>query len=451
MKNRILIIDDEEAIGLSLAFALEDHYEVEVTTDPRAGLNWILKKTFDLVLLDLRIGKVDGIDILREIKTLEPDLQVVIMTAYGTIDSTVEAMKTGAFTYLTKPLKLDILEKTVQEALKARKVVPQTEKLPGENLKYGIIGKSRAMQEVFHYIDKLKDVDTSVVIEGESGTGKELIARAIHFAGKRRDKKFVAINCAAIPENLLEEELFGHKKGTFTGAVADKMGRLEYANGGTVLLDEIGELPLPLQSKLLRVIQQKEFSPLGSNQTVSLDVRFVAATNQNLDELVEKGAFRKDLIYRLKVFSIKIMPLRERVEDLEPLLNCYVGECNRKLDKNIRGFSSEALKLLMGYSYPGNVRELINIIEYSVLMAGDELIRVDNLPINVQQRGDRPKNPQMQGDIENLAGLTLQEAEKHLIVAALEINEGHQKKTAKMLGISERGLRYKLEAYGLKQ
>jgi len=450
MKEKILIIDDEEAIGLSLAFALEDQYEVSVTTDPREGLNRILRQSYDLVLLDLKIGKVDGIDVLREIKGIDPRIQVIIMTAYGTIDSTVEAMKTGAFTYLTKPLKLDELDRTVAEALKAGQGTVPVKMDPKDNLKYGIIGRSRAMQEIFQYIDKLKDVDTSVVIEGESGTGKELVARAIHFAGKRRDKEFVAINCAAIPENLLEEELFGHKKGTFTGAVTDKMGKLEFANGGTVFLDEIGELPPAIQAKLLRVIQQREFSPLGSNATITLDVRFIAATNQDLDDLAVQGRFRKDLIYRLKVFSIRMTPLRDRPEDLGPLLTCYIRGCNQKLEKSIKGFSAEALKLLRAYPYPGNVRELINIIEYSALMAGDDLIRVDNLPINVQQGGNPPENSEISNSIQNLAGLTLQEAEKHLIMAALEKNGGHQKKTARMLGISERGLRYKLEAYGLK-
>ena len=299
--EKIIIIDDEISICSSLTFALEDSYDVQATTDPSLGIEIIKKENINLVLLDLKIGDVDGLEVLEEIKKINKDIVVIIMTAYGSIMSSVEAMKKGAYTYLTKPMNLEELYMIVKKALEFQKMNEKIEYLSKElQNKYqfeGIIGKTEGMKRIFSLIDKLKDVDTGVMITGESGTGKELVARAIHFSGKRKDNKFVEVNCAAIPEGLLEEEFFGHKKGTFTNAVSDKIGKFQYANKGTIFLDEIGDMSLSLQSKLLRVLQEKSFIPLGANEPIETDVRIIAATNRDLKKMVEEGTFRRDLIF----------------------------------------------------------------------------------------------------------------------------------------------------------
>ncbi len=457
MRKKILIVDDEIDICSSLTFALEDKYDVKSTINPKEALNMLIKESYNLVLLDLKIGMVDGINVLKEIKNLDNSIQVIIMTAYGSIMSSVDAIKKGAYTYLTKPLDLSILEDSISQALehqrKNEKVKCVNNKLDNKNSYNGIIGKSPAMKNVFHMIEKLKDVDTSVVVTGESGTGKELVARAIHYSGKRKDKNFVEINCAAIPEGLLEEELFGHKKGTFTGALSDKQGKFEYANNGTIFLDEIGDMPFKLQSKLLRVLQEKRYTPLGSNIPVEFNVRVVAATNRDLRKLVEEGKFRGDLYFRLNVFEIILPPLRDRIQDLPLLYNHFIELYNNIMNKNVE-LSKEAEDCLLSYNYPGNIRELSNIIECAVLLAKDDVIESENLPVEVQNRkininDELDLNMGTSIGTESLVGLTLQEAEKKLIKAALELNNGHKKATATMLGISERGLRYKINEYGL--
>lgn len=457
MKKKILIVDDEIDICSSLTFALEDKYDVKSTINPKEALSMLIKESYNLVILDLKIGMVDGINVLKEIKNLDNSIQVIIMTAYGSIMSSVDAIKKGAYTYLTKPLDLNILEDSITQALeyqrKNEKVRYVDKNLDNKNSFNGIIGKSPAMKNVFHMIEKLKDVDTSVVVTGESGTGKELVARAIHYSGKRKDKNFVEINCAAIPEGLLEEELFGHKKGTFTGALSDKQGKFEYANNGTIFLDEIGDMPFKLQSKLLRVLQEKRYTPLGSNIPVEFNVRVVAATNRDLRKLVEEGKFRGDLYFRLNVFEIILPPLRDRIQDLPLLYNHFIDLYNDLMNKNV-GLSKEAEDCLLSYNYPGNIRELSNIIECAVLLAKDDVIESENLPVEVQNRkininDELDLNMGTSIGTESLVGLTLQEAEKKLIRAALELNNGHKKATATMLGISERGLRYKINEYDL--
>ncbi|MDP3385706.1 MAG: sigma-54 dependent transcriptional regulator [Eubacteriales bacterium] len=459
MKKNLLIIDDEKAICSSLTFALEDIYNVESTTDPKEGLKKMLIQYYHLVLLDLKIGNVDGIDVLQDIKNLSKSTQVIIMTAFGSIMSSVEAIKKGAFTYLTKPLDLNDLEKAIEQALEYQRLREKTDYdnkdiIDGE-IYHGIIGKSPAMKDIFGLIEKLKDVDTSVVVVGESGTGKELVARAIHYAGKRKEGNFVALNCAAIPETLLEEELFGHKKGTFTGAISDKKGKFEHANHGTIFLDEIGDMSINLQAKLLRVLQQREFTPLGANDPVALDVRFIAASNRDLKKMVDDGKFREDLYFRLNVFEIDLPPLRQRKQDMPLLFQHFIGVFNKSLNKHVTGFSKAAEDLMLVYDYPGNVRELINILEYSVLLATDDSIEIDHLPAKVRNIASRESSELDLGigmslGVDNLAGLTLQEAEKKLIEAALAINKGHRKATAAMLGISERGLRNKINEYEIK-
>ena len=445
-EGKILIIDDEKNICTSLTYALEDDYTIFSETNPDKGVEIIKNDNINLVLLDLKIGNINGIDILKEIKNINKNIVVIMMTAYGTIESSVEAMKIGAYTYLTKPLNIDELVITIKQALEYQGLFNKVNELNNqlrEKYSYkGIIGKSKEMLKLFELIEKIKDVDVNVLITGESGTGKGLVARAIHYSGKYSRERFVEINCAAIPEGLLESELFGHKKGAFTGADRDKTGKLEYAGKGTILLDEIGDMSLNLQSKLLRVIEQKEFSPVGSNEIIKLEARIIAATNKNLLELIENNNFRLDLYYRLNVININLSPLRSRREDLPLLFEHFIKLYNKKFGKNVRKLSSEAERMLMSYSYPGNVRELSNIIERAVLLSEDGDIKEDFIPNEVKINSII--------DLDNLYGLSLKSIEKKVIEAALKINQGKRNETARMLGISERGLRNKINEYDLR-
>ena len=449
--EKILIIDDEISICTSLTFALEDRFEVKATTEPAQALRWLQQETFHLCLLDLRIGQVDGLAFLDQIREIQRELVVVMMTAYGTIASSVEAIKKGAYTYLTKPLHMEGMLSVIDQALEYQRLNRQVEYLSSELAeKYtekGIIGNSPAIQEVFRKIEKLKDLDTNVLVTGESGTGKELVARALHFSGQRRKHRFVALNCAAIPENLLESELFGHRKGAFSGAAADKAGKFEYAQQGTLFLDEIGDMTLGLQAKLLRVLQQKEVTPLGANQPLSLDVRVIAATNQELGEAVKAGTFRQDLFYRLNVVSIHLPPLREMRQDLPLLVRHFLQTC-RQDNEPAKRLSEDAMNALVSYHYPGNVRELGNIIESAVVMAEGKTIELQDLPEAVRGFSRHVETDGI-GLYDQLAGRPMEEIEKHVIEATLKRNEGHRQKTAEMLGISERGLRNKLQRYGL--
>lgn len=451
MKKRILIIDDEKNICSSLTYALEDEYTVFSATNPDKGLNIIKNEDINLVLLDLRIGKANGLEVLKKLKTIDQFLIVIMMTAYGTIETSVEAMKNGAFTYLTKPLNIDELMIIIEQGLGYQALNNKIEDLSDqlrEKYSYeGIIGNSLDMQNIFGLIEKIKDIDINVLITGESGTGKELIARAIHYSGKSRKENFVEINCAAIPEGLLESELFGHRKGAFTGSDRDKMGRFEFANKGTILLDEIGDMSLNLQAKLLRVLEQKEFSPLGSNEVIKLKARVIASTNKDLKKLIEEKKFRQDLYFRLKVVEINISPLRDRRQDLPLLFDHFLKQYSSKLGKNISKISEEAENLLLHYTYPGNIRELSNIIEYGVLLSEDGFIKKEALPKEV--RAQKISN-KYEDDVDSLVGLSLKDVEKKIIEATLQLNKYHRKDTALMLGISERGLRNKINEYNLK-
>lgn len=450
MKKRILILDDEKNICSSLTYALEDQYVVFSTISPSDALELIKREKIHLVLLDLRIGKINGLDVLKDIKEIDHNIVVIIMTAFGTIKSTVEAIKNGAFTYLTKPLNMDELLVTIIKGLEYQSLNEKVEHLNDElKKKYsykGIIGKSHAMENIFQLIDKLKDVSTNVLITGESGTGKELVARAIHYSGKRSKENFIAINCAAIPDGLLESELFGHKRGAFTGADYDKIGKFEYANKGTILLDEIGDMSLNLQSKLLRVLEQKEYTPLGSNEASPINVRVIASTNKDLKKLIDEKKFRDDLYFRLNVVEINIPPLRERRQDLPMLFSHFLDIYNSKLRKQVKRLTPKAEELLLKYSYPGNVRELANIIEYGVLLSRDDTIGLESLPDNVKLNKTLIS---LDDELSSLAGLSLKEIEKLVIKKTLELNNGNRKKTSQILGISERGLRNKIKEYAL--
>lgn len=456
MKPSILIIDDEPGICQVLTYALNSQYEVFVATDAVEGMAKIAEEPIGLVLLDLQIGTQNGIEVLKEIKKKNPEISVIMMTAYGSIRSSVEAMKNGAFIYLTKPLDIEELQIFIQNALKFRTLNEQVTHLNNElrtlnSVSCGrIVGQNAQMQRLYGMIERLKDIDTSVTITGESGTGKELVARAIHYMGRRSKEKFVALNCSAIPDSLFEEELFGHKKGSFTGAVGSRIGKLELANQGTLFLDEIGDMSPAVQSKLLRVLQEREYSPLGDNQVYKIDVRVLAATNKNLTDMMKSGAFRSDLFYRLNVVELRIPPLRERRDDIPLLCEHLIKQYNKEKDRKIRRIDAAVMHLLTGYHYPGNVRELGNILEYASVVSDGETISLSDLPPWLRDRQPVTCTPASDADLDRaLAGLTLEKLECKAVHAAWNLNKGKQRAMAESLGLSERGLRNKLYKYNL--
>jgi two-component system NtrC family response regulator len=396
---------------------------------------------------------MDGIQLLREVRGLQPEAVVVLMTAYGTVGTAVAAMKEGAYDYLTKPIDLDELLLLIQR-VEREVVLGQENRHLKEQLREKfkvdfIVSASRQMEEALNLVGRVSQSSATILILGESGTGKELIARAIHYSSPRADKPFVKVNCAALPENLLESELFGHEKGAFTGAVARRVGRFELADQGSIFLDEIGDLSPSLQMKLLRVLQEKEFERVGSNQTIRSDVRVIAATNRNLEEAIRKGTFREDLYYRLNVVTVSLPPLRERKEDIPLLVEHFLKKYNRENKKNVTSLSKEARDLLMRYDYPGNVRELENIVERAVVLCRGDALTTQDLPLNLREGQaeavlERDRGTQSLPD-------TLEEIERQLIVKALERSGGVQTKAAEELGISERVLRYKMKKYSLAE
>lgn len=452
----ILIIDDEKAICSSLSFVLEDEHNVWTATDAEEGLSLLNDVPIDCVLLDLNLGHQNGLEYLPRIKEKKPETIVIIMTAYGTIESSIAAIKAGAYHYLTKPLNIEEVKLLLHKAFDFQSLHQQVKALSAavkqQHSYAGMIGKSEPIQKVFQLIDKVKDISSNVLVTGESGTGKELVARAIHYQGIRKNEPFSVINCAAIPEQLLESELFGHEKGAFTGAFQRKEGLFERSKNGTVFLDEIGEMPLSLQAKILRVIQERVVRPIGSFQLIETDVRIIAATNRNLQEEVAKGNFREDLYYRLNVIPIHMPSLRERQEDVPLLIEHFLAFYSASMGKKKKSTSPEVKRLLYDYPYPGNIRELANIIEYAVALSQDDRIELDDLPASVFSNNRLAKtNGSMEEGVFIPAGLSLAEAEKKIILYTLDRNGGHRIKTAQQLGISERGLRDKLKQYLLKE
>lgn len=448
----ILIVDDERVQCEMLAgFLRKQGYHPDIAENGRIALEKFKTGSFDLVLTDQRMPEMEGLQLLKEIKRLNPETVVVIMTAFGSVSSAVAAMKEGAYDYLTKPIDLDellILIQRIEKEINLKRENRLLREQLREKFKVDfIVSNSRPMEEALNLVGRVAASQATVLILGESGTGKELIARAIHYASPRADKPFIKVNCAALPETLLESELFGHEKGAFTGAVARRIGRFEQADKGSIFLDEIGDLSLPLQMKLLRVLQEKEFERVGSNQTIKADVRVIAATNRNLEEAIKKGTFREDLYYRLNVVTIALPPLRERKEDIPLLIEHFLKKYSAQNKKEVVGLSKEAQDLLRQYDYPGNVRELENIIERAVVLCPGKVITVNELPLNIrefnlsefyiesQQNRSLPK--------------ILEDIERQMILKALKNNGGVQTKAAAELGISERVLRYKMKKYGL--
>ncbi len=446
MKPPILIIDDEKSICVSLTFALQAEFDVSWESSPRAAMEHIRSRHVDLVLLDMVIGDVDGIDVLKAIKEYNREIVVIMMTAFGNIRTSVSAMKLGAFNYLPKPLDIEELQIHIRQALEIRRLNAKVDYLSDQltdRYQHGIVGNSPSIRRVYELIDKLKDVDSPVSITGESGTGKELVAKAIHYSGKRRTEPFVAINCSAIPEGLFEGEFFGHMKGSFTGAISNQAGKLESAGGGTIMLDEIGDLPLGFQGKLLRVLQEKSFTPIGSNKARGFEARVIAATNRNIPALIAGGQFREDLYYRINVVEIRMTPLRDRKADIPALCEHIIKKNNVQQNKQIKGLTRKADDLLRDYDFPGNVRELANALEYASIVCDGDWIECRDLPDRMTKAaaGCRP-------DAGDQGGKTLREVEREVIAAVYRKHGGKRSEIAEELGISERGLWNKLKEYG---
>jgi two-component system NtrC family response regulator len=444
---RILVVDDEPAQReLVAGFLRKQGYDVALAGDGKEALARFTAEPFDLVLTDQRMPGLSGLELLAALRRVTPEAAVIVMTAYGTIETAVAAIKAGAADYLPKPLNLDELLHRVRAARERERLLAENRELrlalSERHRVEGIIGESGRMQEVLSLVHRVAGSDATVLIQGESGTGKELIAKAIHYASPRASGPLVRVNCAALPETLLESELFGHEKGAFTGAVASRQGRFELAHGGTLFLDEVGDVPLHLQVKLLRVLQEREFERVGSSRPIAVDARLIAATHRDLAALVKAGRFRDDLYYRINVVTIVVPPLRERREDIPPLIDHFVRRFAESNRKPIAGLTPAARELLLRYDYPGNVRELENLIERAVVLTRDDVIGPADLPLTLQDATAEPAEP---------ARLTaaVEALERRRIREALAESDGVQTRAAETLGISERVLRYKLKKYGL--
>jgi DNA-binding NtrC family response regulator len=450
----ILIVDDEPAQREILAGYLKKrrHNVLQAGSADEAS-SLFRKNSVDIILTDYRMPDKTGYDLLKEVKSVNPSACVVLITAFGTIEGAIAAIREGAYDYLTKPIdleQLDLLLRRVQERnrlLSENKLLKEqlAEKFSSE----GIVSQSPEMDAVINMAGRVAQSNASVLLRGESGTGKELIARFIHFSSDRKNKPFIAVNCGALNENLLESELFGHEKGAFTGADRLRRGRFEMANGGTIFLDEIGDVTPATQVKLLRVLQEHQIERAGGNETIDVDVRVIAATNRDLEEAIRKGQFREDLFYRLNVVSIEIPPLRKRRTDIAPLLDFFLSLYAKENRKKKLSFSREAWERLLQYDYPGNVREMQNILQRAVILSRKETITTDDLPAvvkngKIESELETAEKPQsMTNEVERL--------EKKMIVDALQTWNGNQSKAAKALGISERNLRYRLKKWGIKQ
>ncbi|MBW2121533.1 MAG: sigma-54-dependent Fis family transcriptional regulator [Deltaproteobacteria bacterium] len=451
--RRVLVIDDEESFRHMLSVILQkEGYQVETASDGYEALEKMEGALFDEILCDIRMPRMDGIRFLREVKKTHCDSTIIMMSAYGTLDTAVEAMKLGAYDYVSKPFKPDEIVLTLKKA-------EERERLRRENIylrkeiekEYNfnnIISKNEKMAAIFDTIKKVARYKSTILITGESGTGKELVAKAIHFNSDRSANPFIPVNCGAIPENLLESELFGHVKGSFTDAVRTKKGLFEEANGGTLFLDEIGELPLSLQVKLLRVLQDGEIRRVGDSRSIKIDVRIIAATVKDLESGVKQGSFRDDLFYRLNVLPLKIPPLRERREDIPLLVDHFIEKFNQNLGKRVSRVTPEALKILLRYSWPGNVRELENMIERGMVLTETDTIDVENLPPEVYRSAESSPFSELEEYSIKKATRIL---ETELIRKALRKTHGNHTHASRILEISHRTLLYKIKEYGIGQ
>lgn len=465
--QRILVADDEESIRWVLSRALKKQgFNVDLAEDGKQALSLLRNNSYDLAVLDIKMPGIQGIELLKQVQDEYPETLVIIMTAESTMENAVAAMKNGAYDYLTKPFDLDALDAIILKAQKAAEVSEQIVHLKEElqeQYSFGrsIIGNSQPMQEVYKTLGRVASSDVTVLVTGESGTGKELIARAIHFNSPRLGKPFLAINCAAIPRELLENELFGHERGAFTGATDRKAGKFEQANGGTLFLDEIGDMPLELQAKLLRVLQEKEITRTGGSQTLKIDVRIVAATNQNIVELVEKKQFREDLFYRLNVVPINLPSLQQRKEDIPALVEFFLKKAQEDLGVNSIECSKEAISLLKRHRWPGNVRELENVIKRATLLSPNHVLLPADFPGLLSGHGAKNQDESLEvlvarklenslaqmdlQELDNLYEMVLHQVERPLINIILQQTRGNQVRTAEILGINRNTLRKKIK------
>jgi two-component system response regulator AtoC len=453
--QRILVVDDEENIRHMLGAVLgQEGYEVVVASSASQALKEMAQQRFDVLLSDIRMPKQSGMELLDEVQAKYPDTVVIMMSAYGNVDTAIEAMKRGAYDYIAKPFKPDEVvlllrkaeerERLKQENVKLRSEV---ERISGGPALGKMVVRSAGMDKIFKTVRKIAEYKTTVLIHGESGTGKELVARSIHELSPRAGGAFVPVNCGAIPENLLESELFGHRRGAFTDATRDKKGLFSEADGGTLFLDEIGELPFNLQVKLLRVLQEEEIRPVGDTRDVRVDVRVVAATVRDLLEDVNEGRFREDLFYRLNVLPLTIPPLRERMEDVPPLVEHFIRLNNVRLGMQHTSITQEAMRLMMDYPWPGNVRELENTIEHAMVLSETAQIDAENLPVKIRESKDRIRLTLLSGELS--IKRTVRVIEEELIRRALKQTSGNRTAAAKILEISHRALLYKIKEYGI--
>jgi len=445
-KQRILIVDDEMSMREFLEILLtREGYEVVVADCGERACEILENGAFDLVITDIRMKDVDGIGVLKKAKELNPETMVVMISAFATAETAVEAMREGAYDYIPKPFKVEEFKKIIKDALSSRRPLEEGQKTDDRQGRFHfgcLIGESPKMRKVYDLIQRVAQTKSNILIIGESGTGKELVARAIHRQSRRKDKPFVVINCAGIPENLIESELFGYRKGAFTGAATNKEGLFEAADGGTVFLDEVGELTPLIQVKLLRVIQERTFTSVGGTDEKHVDVRFISATNKNLEEEVIKGRFREDLFFRLNVIQITMPPLRERGEDLTLLSRYFLEKYSRELGKDVRKISAYAMDILKEYPFPGNVRELENIIERSVALETSNIVLPESLTLSNFQRNGRRVQDRRKSDLTS-EGIELDKVME-------EIEKEYRQKAATLLGLSMRSFRYRIEKLGIK-
>ncbi len=490
--HKVLVVDDDKILQQNVRQALEyHHFNVDVADNGKEAVAAVYREKYDLVVMDVNMPEMDGMQALAEIKKHDSSIIVLILTAYSNVSDAVKAVKDGAFNYLEKPITSDNLVALIKRALKARSMVETTAfsaptlSLGADNSDDKFVGESNSMQKVFDVISKLAKVNTPVLIRGESGTGKELVAKAIHYNGPRKDNKFVAVNCGAISENLIESELFGHEKGAFTGADARKIGKFQFADGGTLFLDEIGDISATMQVKLLRVLQEKKFTPVGSNREISVDVRIIAASHKPFEKMIEDGSFREDLFYRLNVLPVYLPPLRERTSDIPHLVNYYINYFNGIHSLEVKDISPDALKVMQTYAWPGNIRELRNTIEHCFIMEPSDQITLAALPTKIREEGGAAGS--ITNEVENnamidfkgikdsvldddkvldtdyqfsfatkedgLVKLDFQAAkdmfEAEFIVQALKLNKGKINQTALNANIPKKTLLRKIEKYEL--
>ena len=452
MNKTILVCDDEKNIreGLGLALELED-YNVLLAESGHSAWNLINKNDVDLVITDLRMEGMSGQELLKKIVASYPNIPVVILTGHGTIETAVDAMRDGAVDFFTKPVDLDRLLLLVKKSLKHKDLVDENIKIKEElaalkaSQNYGkMIGNSAKIRKLLETINQVAPTKASVLVTGESGVGKELVADAIHQISNRRNGPFIKVHCAALSESLLESELFGHEKGAFTGAISTKKGRFELANGGTIFLDEIGEINLATQIKILRVLQERQFERVGGEKTITVDVRIVTATNRDLLKEIEKGTFREDLYYRLNVVHVEVPPLKERKEDIPLLLTAFLDQINKENNTNVKGFSNEAKAALYKYDWPGNIRELRNCVEAAIVLCRGDFVELNDLPPHVRENTEEQS-------INLRVGMSLAEAEKQVILSTLNSCKGNKSRTAEVLKIGRKTLHRKLEEYKEKE